>query len=139
MLEVYSDGASRSNPGYAAAGISIYEAGELIYKTGIYLGKVSNNQAEYMALINALEIAKLHGREAKCYSDSQLMISQLKGLYKLKNINLIELHKRVKELEKNFDRIEYTHVLRSHPKIKEVDRLANIVLDDRHGRHTNKD
>lgn len=139
MLEVYSDGASRSNPGFAAAGISIYREGELIYKTGIYLGKVSNNQAEYMALINALEIAKLHGKEAKCYSDSELMVSQLKGLYKLKNIALIELHKKVKELEKNFEKIEYTHVLREHPKIKEVDRLANMVLDDRHGRHRSKD
>lgn len=135
MLTIYTDGASRSNPGQAAAGVMILRGNEIIYEKGFYLGEMSNNQAEYNALIHALEIAKLHGGKADCYSDSQLMVRQLNGEYRVKNEDLIELYKKIKALEKNFESVTYTHVKRSHKGIKKVDKLANMALDERNGRH----
>lgn len=137
MMIIYTDGASRGNPGPSAAGITISEDDSIIYKKGVYLGKMTNNQSEYNALIHALKIAKLHGKNVKCYSDSELMVRQLNGEYKVKNPNIWELYNEIEQLKKKFEFISFEHVPRSTQGIKAVDKLANEVLDE-HGKSKRK-
>ena len=129
---VYTDGGSRGNPGHAAIGILITnENGKVIYKHGEYIGKKTNNQAEYTALIKALKNASEHFHgEASCFSDSELMIRQLNGEYKARNPGIKELFLKIKELEENFEKISYTHVRRENKNIIVVDGIVNKVLDE---------
>ncbi len=138
MLKIYTDGASRANPGKAAIGIVIYdEKDKEIFKKKEYLGIASNNVAEYTALLKALTKAKTLAKDGKeeiiCYSDSELMIRQLNGLYKVKNRNLKELFAKVQLLinDSEFKKVEFRHVKRENPKIQIADGLANMALDER--------
>jgi ribonuclease HI len=130
-LLIYTDGGSRNNPGDAAIGVLVTDQeGDIIYKHGEYIGKKTNNQAEYIALIKALEKAKNYfGNKLSCFSDSQLMIRQLNGEYKVKNIKIKKLFLKVKNLEKKFQEVRYFHVNRETEQIRIVDRLVNQVLD----------
>ena len=130
-LEVYSDGASRGNPGISAIVFMIMtEGGKLLKRYSKYVGIRTNNQAEYEALISALESAsKLTDQEVACYMDSELVVKHLNGEYQVRNPKLKTLWLKVQELEQKFQRITFTNVPRTDIHIKQVDRLANQALD----------
>ena len=130
MIRVYTDGASRGNPGPGAIAFIILDGkGEVIMEHKHFIGKCTNNIAEYRALISALERAKKFGSEITCFSDSKLMINQLKGNYKVKKDHLKTLFEKAKSLEKAFKKVEYKNVRRTDPNIKKVDRMVNLVLN----------
>ena len=128
-VNIYADGASRGNPGNAGAGIIITaEDGKVIKKTGKYLGKTTNNEAEYQALIIALEEAKAMGAtDIKIFADSELMVRQIKGEYKVKSEGLRPLYGKAMSILMGFKRYDIIHIERD--KNKEADRLANEAID----------
>jgi ribonuclease HI len=126
---VYTDGGSRGNPGPAALGVAILDAdGELIAKHGRYLGEQTNNYAEYSAVIFALKEAKKMGaKHVTCYMDSELVVRQLAGAYRVKNAGLLPLFEEVKKLACDFEKITFSHVRREKNKI--ADSMVNVALD----------
>ena len=128
-LVAYSDGGARGNPGPAGYGVVIKdETGKKIAELSQYLGHQTNNVAEYQGLIAALEYAMKHGYKAlKVISDSELLVRQIKGIYKVKNSVLRDLHGRAKELIAKLDWFSIEHVLRG--KNSEADQLANEAMD----------
>ena len=132
-LNIYSDGGARGNPGPSGTGVVIETVeGKRLYEKGEFIGVGTNNKAEYTALIKALKLADLYGAKSlNCYLDSELVVKQLKGEYKVKNPALKSLHKQVRTLEEGFSSVEYFHVKREHEKIKIADRLVNQAIDER--------
>ncbi len=127
---IYTDGGSRNNPGKAAIGIIIFNKDKTkLIETGEYIGIATNNQAEYKAVIKALKIAKKFSDNIILSSDSQLIVMQLTGKYKVKNKNLINLYGEVKKLENKYDEVEYRHVKRDNRYIRLADKIVNKVLD----------
>lgn len=133
-LTAYSDGGARGNPGPSGYGVVIQDqAGKKIAALGEYLGHQTNNFAEYQGLIAALEYAVKHGHKAlKVVSDSELLVRQIKGIYKVKNLALKDLHARAQELIAQLDWFSIGHVLRGHNQ--EADELANAAMDKGTGR-----
>lgn len=136
-LIAHSDGGARGNPGPSGYGVVIKdEAGRKIAALSEYLGHQTNNFAEYQGLIAALEYALRHGPKAlKVISDSELLVRQIKGIYKVKNPTLQDLHARAKELIAQLDWFSIGHALREHNQ--EADRLANAAMDKGMGRREN--
>ena len=130
-LRVYSDGASRGNPGISAIAFMITtEDGRLLKKYSKYVGIRTNNQAEYEALICALESASaLTDQEVTCYMDSELVVKHLNGEYQVRNPKLKTLWLKVQEFKQKFRRISFQNVPRTDIHIEQVDRLANQALD----------
>ncbi|NOX71324.1 MAG: ribonuclease HI family protein, partial [Candidatus Micrarchaeota archaeon] len=130
---VYTDGASRGNPGQAAIAFMITkEDGTLILEKAERIGLDTNNVAEYKALIKALEFAKRYQyKEIICYSDSRLMINQLNGTFKIKKPHLERLKDLVMKNADSFETIEFRNVPRTDKNISRVDMLANMALDGR--------
>ena len=130
-FKIYSDGASRGNPGISAIAFMIVtEDGRLLKEYSEYVGIRTNNQAEYEALISALESAsKLTDQEVACYMDSELVVKHLNGEYRVRNPKLKTLWFKVQELKQKFQRITFMNVPRTDIYIKQVDRLANQTLD----------
>lgn len=128
---VFSDGGARGNPGPAAVGIIVCDArGEVLREHHETIGEATNNIAEYRAVIRGLELAHELGiQEIEYFVDSELVARQLSGEYRIKSPPLKELVLRVKEKEKNFRKVVYTHVPRTHEKIRWVDRLVNRALN----------
>lgn len=126
---IFSDGGARGNPGPAGAGAVIYdEDKKIIAEISEYLGKMTNNQAEYTALILALEKAKeLNAKELDCYLDSDLVVKQLKREYRVKDKKLEPLFVKVWNLTFSFEKVNFSHVMRE--KNKEADRLVNQAID----------
>jgi ribonuclease HI len=133
-LIAYSDGGARGNPGPAGYGVVIQDqTGKKVAALSEYLGHRTNNVAEYQGLIAALEYATAHGHKAiKVISDSELLVRQIKGIYKVKNSALQDLHGRAKELIAQLDWFSIGHVLRG--KNQEADELANAAMDKGMGR-----
>jgi ribonuclease HI len=133
-LIAYSDGGARGNPGPAGYGVVIQdETGKKVAALSEYLGHQTNNVAEYQGLIAALKYAVSHGHKAlKVISDSELLVRQIKGIYKVKNSTLQELHGRAKDLIAQLDWFSIGHVLRGHNQ--EADTLANAAMDKGMGR-----
>jgi ribonuclease HI len=131
QLLIFSDGGSRGNPGPAASAfIVLSEKREMLMKNARYIGLRTNNQAEYEALILALEFAvEIEAEEVICHLDSELVAKQLTGEYTIKNAELKKSWRRVQELTKKFKKISYVNVPRTHLKIQTVDALVNEVLD----------
>ena len=134
MLErllLYSDGGARGNPGPAAiAFLAVTEAGQIIKADSRFIGKATNNQAEYNALIAALEFAKaFKAEEVTCHLDSELVGKQLKGDYRVKNSELKKLWMKAQELRGGFKKICFINVPRSNPCISKADELVNKTLD----------
>jgi len=129
-LLIYSDGASRGNPGPAAAAFRILdERGVLMKSSTQFLGRRTNNEAEYEAVIFALKEAQNFTKEVvHCFLDSELVVKQLNGEYQVLNPRLEDLWVRVRELQQKFQNVSFSHVPRSNINIKEVDKLANRVL-----------
>ena len=130
-VKVYSDGASRGNPGISAIAFMILDEDDKLLKTcSEYVGIRTNNQAEYEALISALESAsKLTDQEVTCFIDSELVAKQLNEAYKVRNPRLRALWLKVQELEQSFERVNFKSVPRTDIHIRQVDRLANQALD----------
>jgi len=123
-LILYSDGASLGNPGRAGVGVVIYEqGGKPIKKISKFIGITTNNVAEYMALIYGLEQAvHLRAKKVECFLDSELLVKQLEGSYKVRDEKLRLFYNQVKYLEQFFQELSFSHLLRD--KNKEADRLA---------------
>lgn len=129
---INTDGGARGNPGPGAIGIVIRRDGKIVEKIAARIkGNVTNNIAEYAALIKALEIVSedYEDKEITCYLDSELVVNQLLGKYRVKNKFLIKLFLRVQELQENFDKIIYEHVPRKDKFQKIADYLLNQELD----------
>src|SRR5438067_6584630 len=135
-LIAHSDGGARGNPGPAGYGVVIHdEAGRKVTALSQYLGHQTNNFAEYQGLIAALEYAIQHGHKAlKLISDSELLVRQIKGIYKVKNPVLQDLHARAKELIAQLDWLSIGHAMREQNQ--EADQLANEAMDRGMGRAT---
>lgn len=133
-LVAHSDGGARGNPGPAGYGVVLHdESGHKVAALSEYLGHQTNNFAEYQGLIAALEYAVQHGPKAlKLISDSELLVRQIKGIYKVKNPTLQELHARAKDLIAQLDWFSIGHALREENQ--EADRLANAAMDKGMGR-----
>src|SRR5579872_185969 len=133
-LVAHSDGGARGNPGPAGYGVVIQdESGNKVAQLSEYLGHQTNNFAEYQGLIAALEYALQNGPKAlKLISDSELLVRQIKGIYKVKNATLQDLHSRAKELIAQLDWFSIGHALREHNQ--DADRLANDAMDKGMGR-----
>jgi ribonuclease HI len=138
-LIAYSDGGARGNPGPAGYGVVIKdETGRKVAALSEYLGHQTNNFAEYQGLIAALEYAAEHGPKAlKLISDSELLVRQIRGIYKVKNAALQDLHGRAKELIAKLDWFSIGHALREHNQ--EADDLANQAMDKGMGRNVSPD
>jgi len=133
-LVAHTDGGARGNPGPAGYGIVIHdEKGNRVAALSQYLGKQTNNVAEYQALIGALEYAVEHGPKAlKVISDSELIVRQIKGIYKVKDATLRDLHGRASQLIRRLDWFNIEHTLRGGNR--EADELANQAMDKGSGR-----
>ena len=132
-LIAHTDGGARGNPGPAGYGVVIHDSqGNKVAGLSQYLGRQTNNFAEYQALIGALEYAVAHGPKAlKVISDSELLVRQIKGIYKVKEPTLRDLHARAHELIRQLEWFEIQHVLRGHNR--EADELANQAMDTASG------
>lgn len=130
-LDIHIDGASRGNPGEASFGIYVTapEGAEVASLYG-YLGPATNNVAEYQALLHALRFALVRGaRRVRIFSDSELVVRQVNGLYKVKHPNMAALHREAVALLSRFEDARVTHVRREQNR--EADRLANRALDEK--------
>ncbi len=128
---IHTDGASRGNPGPAAAAYIIRDSsGKVLEKRGFYLGETTNNIAEYTALCRALESpAAQKVRTVDIYSDSELMVRQLNGQYKVKKDTLKPLYKECMNALRRYSRYSVNHVRRSGNA--DADSLANLAIDSR--------
>src|SRR5258708_3748649 len=113
-VTLYTDGGARGNPGPAAIGVVIYDdSGKILKKISRQIGLTTNNQAEYQALIAGLETAAdLGAREVLAHLDSELVVKQMQGQYKIREAGLQELAPQVFRLVKKFERVEFVHVQR---------------------------
>ena len=130
-LVIYTDGGARGNPGPAAIGVAVYsltDTHEPLKKLGKFLGHTTNNEAEYHAVLAGLDLAKeLGGRDLVFYLDSELVVRQLSGQYKIKEPRLQSLAQDVIRAQNQFERVEFHHVSREKNKL--ADELVNEALD----------
>src|SRR3989338_1686640 len=127
-LLLYTDGGSRNNPGAAGIGGVAYSAeGKEVFKFKKFLGIATNNQAEYLALIEGLKKAHALGTEdLHCFLDSELVVRQLNGLYKIKNPELKPLAAEILKLSNKFKNIRFSHVSREKNAV--ADKLVNEAM-----------
>jgi ribonuclease HI len=127
----YTDGASRGNPGPAAgAFILVDREGDVFEERGWYLGTCTNNEAEYEALIAGMSAAARHGcRVLTVFSDSELVVRQMQGTYRVRALRLLPYHTRAREEVARFTRVSFRSVPREDPLIQRADLLCNQVLD----------
>lgn len=125
----HCDGGSRGNPGPAGYGAVIEDSkGEVVARLSEFLGRQTNNYAEYKGLLAVLEWALANGaRQLRVVSDSELMVRQMKGVYKVKNPGLRPLWEEAQRLSRRLEGFEMRHTLRGGNK--EADRLANAAMD----------
>lgn len=130
------DGGARGNPGPAGYGVVLHdESGKKIDSLHEYLGAQTNNFAEYSGLIAALEYALSHNyRALKVRSDSELMVKQIKGEYKVRSEALLDIYREAKDLIRKLDSFHIQHVYREQNR--EADRLANLAMDQGMGKRT---
>jgi len=128
---LYTDGGSRGNPGPSAAGWVLYDdEGKTISKSGAYTGEQTNNFAEYMGLIYGLELAIEESITSLWVRmDSNLIIEQMKGNWKVKNMNIRPLFEKAKFLEESFEEISFEHIRRDKNTV--ADAMVNEALDSR--------
>jgi len=130
-VTIHTDGGARGNPGPAAGAFVITDArtGAVLDEKGIFLGHATNNVAEYSAMIAALRAAEaIAAVQVDVFSDSELMVRQMTGQYRVRNKGLKPLHEAARELARKFDRCHFHHVRRE--KNRRADALVNQALDD---------
>jgi ribonuclease HI len=126
-LELYIDGASKGNPGHAAVGVVVCCGDEVVHNISAYIGKTTNNIAEYTALLYGLrEAAHLKAQSVEVRSDSQLLCRQITGEYKVKNAAILGLFKQAQQLIAGFAAFSVTHIPREENS--GADKLANMAV-----------
>jgi len=131
VLHLHIDGGSRGNPGDAGFGVHVTapDGAEVAALYG-YIGQATNNVAEYQALLHGLRYALDHGaRRVLVFSDSELVVRQIGGSYRVKHPAMIPLHREALALMRRFENVRITHVRRELNK--DADRLANQALDEK--------
>ncbi len=129
VVQIFTDGAARGNPGPAGIGVVIRTDKEVLLEVADYIGKTTNNVAEYMALIRGLEEAIDMGeRSVEVFADSELIVKQIKGEYKVKNEGLMPLFVNAKSLIRKFNHFSITHVPREENE--HADLLSNKGIDE---------
>jgi len=130
IFSLYSDGGSRGNPGKSGAGFVFYDEKNQEYFAGKkYLGVATNNVAEYSALVLGLQKAEEMGiKSLSCFLDSELIVKQLHGIYRVKKPELKIFFNQVKSLMASFQEISFSHVRRE--KNTRADQLANQAMDE---------
>ncbi|HEX6782651.1 MAG TPA: ribonuclease HI family protein [Solirubrobacterales bacterium] len=122
------DGGARGNPGPAAIGVVLRDGGEVVEEVGETIGEATNNVAEYRALLRGIELAAARGAtELELVGDSELVVRQVEGRYKVKNAGMKQLHEEVKRALRGFDSWSIRHVRRAENA--DADRLVNQALD----------
>jgi len=137
-IKVFTDGASRGNPGHSGIGITVYDENDFIIKTyKEYLGEATNNQSEYKALVKSLDVIKklidkneAEFDEIEFYSDSELMVNQINFDYRVKEPDLALLNNKFHVLMKKLNK-PYKILYIERAKNKNSDRLANIAIDNK--------
>ena len=131
-LKIYTDGGARGNPGPAGVGVVIMDENEKIISSHKkYLGEATNNIAEYSAVLLALvEAKKLKAQELEFYLDSELVVKQLKGEYKIKNPELGKLFIKIYNIKQSIERVSFHHIEREKNRL--ADKLANQAMDEKH-------
>jgi ribonuclease HI len=128
---IHIDGGSRGNPGPAGAGVVIRDKSDnsILYKGGVFLGKATNNVAEYSGLLAGLSAGKqLNADAAQIFSDSQLLVRQMTGEYRVKNAGLKPLHRKAGDLAGDYDQgCTFHHIPREENTA--ADKLANMAMD----------
>ncbi len=128
IYSLYTDAGSRGNPGKSSYGFFIFEDQKLLDFGGQYLGIRTNNQGEFIAMQKGIELAiKLGIKNLDCFSDSQLLIRQLNGIYKVKDMTLKSILNEINILKYQFEKITFTHVFRENNKF--ADKMVNLILD----------
>ena len=129
-IVAYTDGGARGNPGPAGYGLFVVDAvsGETVHASSGAIGRATNNVAEYEGLLAALRFALDHGcRRVSIRSDSELLVRQMLGEYRVRNAGLKALHDEARRLVSRLERVDFTHVRRAENR--EADRLANEAMD----------
>ncbi len=131
LVKVYTDGACRGNPGSGAIGILISDGeGNVLDQHKECIGDCTNNIAEYAALSKGLDLAVKHTRKkVEVYSDSKLVVHQMRGEWRIKQPHLKTLFNEVKRKEAQFENVNYNHIPRTNEFIKQADQMANDALD----------
>ena len=131
LLHIHIDGASRGNPGEAGFGVHVAEPdGRIRAELYGYLGRATNNVAEYQALLHALRYALAQGaRRVRVFSDSELVVRQVEGRYRVKHPDILPLFREAVALRGRFEEATVEHVRREQNR--DADRLANRALDER--------
>lgn len=125
---LHTDGGARGNPGPAGIGFVLAADGEDKYSRGEFLGEATNNQAEYEALLRGMKKALQEGvTHLDCFLDSELVVKQLAGIYRVKNGDLRAIYDKVCDLKGSFERVSFKHVRRE--KNQEADRMVNLAID----------
>ncbi len=128
-LEIYIDGASKGNPGHSGVGVVIYRDGQELKQISNYIGKATNNIAEYTALIYALEEALLlKAKTLKINTDSQLLARQVNKIYKVKHEGLVSLYQRALRLLSGFEKVTVNHIPREENTY--ADKLATKAIKE---------
>ena len=135
MLVVNIDGASRGNPGPAGIGVVFIRDNLRITEYKEFIGKKTNNQAEYAALKKALQIASTFDNELMVLSDSQLIVNQRNNVYKVRNKQLKIIFREISNLERRFKMVIYKHIPRE--KNEYADLLANQAIDEHNNKYQN--
>ncbi len=131
ILKIYTDGAARGNPGPGACAFIFVKGETIIYSDSKYLGSVTNNKAEYNAVIAALKKAVEYTRwNVHVYSDSALVVNQLNGEWRITKEHLKVLYDEVMQHKGRFEKVDFFWVGRTNRFIAEADRLCNQNLDE---------
>ncbi|MEE8638389.1 MAG: ribonuclease HI family protein [Candidatus Margulisiibacteriota bacterium] len=129
LIQIYTDGAARGNPGPAGIGVVVKKGAGTLVEISDFIGKATNNVAEYIAFIRGMEEALVLGAtKIECFSDSELLVKQIQGEYKVKNEGLIPLHYHAKSLIRKFKTFSIDHTVREENK--HADKLANRGIDE---------
>lgn len=125
-----TDGGSRGNPGEGASGAILFnDEGMVIDIDGLYLHNTTNNNAEYQALVIGLKMAKKNKVEnLECFLDSELIVKQMNGIYKISDANIKQIKKLIDTLLPNFQKVSFTHIPREQNKL--ADKIVNLILDE---------
>jgi ribonuclease HI len=126
---IHTDGGAKGNPGPAGAGVVICDAqdGMCIHEAGLYLGRATNNVAEYQGMLHGLRTAqKLGANHVQLVSDSELMVRQMLGQYRVKNAGLKPLYEEATQLAEEFESFQIRHVRREHNA--QADKLVNLAI-----------
>ena len=129
-LVIYSDGGSRGNPGPSAYAIVVTRDGKVIHEHTEFLGTNTNNYAEYRGLIAGIGKAlEMKETDAEFVMDSELVIKQMRGEYKVKSPNIRKLHEDAKAMSSLIPNVKFTHVKRENPMVSRADALLNAEMD----------